>query len=545
MAAEPRSLTRRRAFVVASAIAFVIMAVRVPGGPLAAAAGCDPEYDPRVSTPEEVIPRYPHREATTDEIYRYFEVVDSESDRVENGVYGTSWLGRPLIYSLVTDEDQLPNVAAIAADQQRLRDPRRTTPEEAARIAAENPAIAWYAANVHGGEESGGDASLQILYELAARIDCEAEEMLRELVVGIIPTQNPDGRDLNTRQNAYGFDMNRDWFARTQPEIDAEMDLLREYPPVVFVDAHENNGTSFFFPPNADPVHHEISEKNIDWIYHMYGPALAAEFQQRGWRYYNHDGYDFFAMEYGDTVPTTVFMSAGMTFEKGNNDTAYDRWLEQWVAGWTTLETAAENREDILREYYDAYVTALEEGEAGELEPNRTYQPGQELDQQVPNLAIRHYFLPPETSRAHPETATLVERLLDTDVEVYRLERNLSVPDLQFYGRTPSAGTVPAGSFWIPMAQPQKHWIQALLGEDPYISVFGSYDVTSWSNPLLLNLDASFSGAQLDPAAKRVLEPPEGTVAGDPGSATYFWFPGDSGRAVAAALLLERSGGGS
>ncbi len=68
---------------------------------------------------------------------------------MENGVYGTSWLGRPLIYSLVTDEDQLPNVAAIAADQQRLRDPRRTTPEEATRIAAENPAIAWYAANVH------------------------------------------------------------------------------------------------------------------------------------------------------------------------------------------------------------------------------------------------------------------------------------------------------------------------------------------------------------------------------------------------------------
>ncbi len=79
MAAERGRPTRGRAFVAASAIAFVIMAVRVPGGPLAAAAGCEPEYDPSVSTPAEVIPRYPHREATTDEIYRYFEVVDSEA----------------------------------------------------------------------------------------------------------------------------------------------------------------------------------------------------------------------------------------------------------------------------------------------------------------------------------------------------------------------------------------------------------------------------------------------------------------------------------
>ena len=35
--------------------------------------------------------------------------------------------------------------------------------------AARDPAILWIAGNVHGGEESGTDASLRVLWELADR----------------------------------------------------------------------------------------------------------------------------------------------------------------------------------------------------------------------------------------------------------------------------------------------------------------------------------------------------------------------------------------
>ena len=33
-----------------------------------------------------------------------------------------------------------------------------------------------------------------------------------------------------SRDNVYGFDMNRDWFARTQPETDGKLDLLSRSP---------------------------------------------------------------------------------------------------------------------------------------------------------------------------------------------------------------------------------------------------------------------------------------------------------------------------
>ena len=41
-----------------------------------------------------------------------------------------------------------------------------------------------------------------------------------------------------------------------------------------------------------------------------------------------------------------------------------------------------------------------------------------------------------------------------------------------------------------PMAQAQKHWIQAMIGEDTYVPFPYFYDVTAWSGPLLFNVTA-------------------------------------------------------
>src|SRR5699024_8720741 len=156
------------------------------------------------------------------------------------GVLATSVEGRPLRYAVVGQERRVRPAALsqIGRDLNRLRDPS-TPPALAEQIIRRTPAILWVAGNVHGGEESGTEASRQVLYELAARRDCAAETILDDAIVVVLPTQNPDGREADTRRNSYGFDMNRDWFARTQPETDGKLEKLRELPPQVFIDAHE------------------------------------------------------------------------------------------------------------------------------------------------------------------------------------------------------------------------------------------------------------------------------------------------------------------
>ena len=205
---------------------------------------------------------------------------------------------------------------------------------------------------MHGGEESGTDASLRVLYELADRSDCAAQRILDAAVVVILPVQNPDGREADTRRNAYGFDMNRDWFARTQPETDGKVELLRRYPGVLFIDAHEMGSETYFFPPNADPVYHEIADPAVDWINDIYGAAMQDEFDERGIPYFNYDTYDLFYAGYGDTVPANGFGAAGMTFEKASGDPTPQRVFEQYLTQWTSLSAAAINKQRILREWH-------------------------------------------------------------------------------------------------------------------------------------------------------------------------------------------------
>ena len=365
------------------------------------------------------------RDVTTAESDRYLLAVDAASPRVTSGVAATSVQGRPLRYAIVGRPERVTStgLAAVRASAAKLMDPR-TSDREAAQIAAADPAILWIAANVHGGEESGTDASLRVLYELADRSDCAAQRILDQAVVVILPIQNPDGREADTRRNANGFDMNRDWFARTQPETDGKVELLRRYPGVLFIDAHEFGGTDdYFFPPNADPVYHDIADPAVDWINDIYGAAMQDEFDERGIPYFNYDTYDLFYAGYGDTVPANGFGAAGMTFEKANGDPAPQRVFEQYITQWTSLSAAAINKERILREWHGSWVEAVRQGEAGELEPNRTYEPGVPVSQPVPDRTVRHYFLRADDPDKAREVQALVRRLQRMDVEVRRLSR--------------------------------------------------------------------------------------------------------------------------
>jgi hypothetical protein len=537
---------RRTALGVTLVVAAALLTV-----PSASGQTCPstPTYDPAITAPNVAIPGFPDRLATTIEIGNYFNMVDSQTNRVTTDTFGTSYNGTPMVYSFVGHPANVSNADGIAAQQKRLTDPRVTTQTEADQLADTLPAIAWYTANVHGGETSGADAAIQLLYELAARTDCQAIEILDNLLVGIMPTQNPDGRDLQSRQNTYTFDMNRDWFAGTQIETATKLTLLRKYPPsVVLVDSHEMGGSSFFFPPNNDPIYHEIAPQSINWIDNVYGTANAAAANAGGFDFFNCTTqptciYDLFYMGYGDTVPTTAYMTAGMTYEKGTVDSFRDRWFQQFTIAWSTVRAAATNKDSILSEYYTAHVEAIQQGANGELQPNKLYRPGQVL-LEVPTTPIRHYFIP--NDRAYSNVARMIDRLLKFNVEVYQLTSDIQVSDLRHYGFPPLAGTVKRGSFWIPMNQPRKHWIQAVLHEDNYVPFPYFYDTTGWSNPQLLALDATFSGDVLSSVpALRVNAAPAGGVGTSfrPSSIPpFYWFPGDTGMAVAAALSLERNG---
>jgi hypothetical protein len=420
--------------------------------------------------------------------------------RVLAGVAGTSVQGRPLPYALVSSPRNLARVEAIAA---RARASRR-----GAGHAAADPAIVWLGANVHGNEPSGTDADLQLLSELARGSSCE---LLDRLVVGFLPVQNPDGRAAGTRLNAEGFDLNRDWFARTQPESGAKLTLLSRYPPLAFADQHEESGTSFFFPPNAEPIHAEVPRAALHAISDVIGPALRRAFDRAGDGYTTGSGYDLFFMGYGDSATATLFGAAGMTFEKGADAPFAEKVAEHHLAARTLLDAIAAHRRALLRAWDRSWRAARAEGRRG-----------------------RVYGYAWRDDVAGADAARLAARLRAVGVRVSRLRRAVTVRAFHAYGsRGAAPRRLPPDTWVVSLAQTQKHWAAAMLAENPHASVASFYDVASWSNPLLMGLDG---GAIRSRLPRGVLGP-----GAPPTAPALPRFPGDSeGAAETAMTLLGR-----
>ena len=111
------------------------------------------------------------------------------------------------------------------------------------------------------------------------------------------------------------------------------------------------------------------------------------------------------------------------------------------------------------------------------------------------------------------------------------------------FGQTASSTqTLPAGTLYIPMQQPSKHWIQAVLGENPYMPVDYYYDVVQWSyslqrgqsgNGFLTALPTGVAMTEIDDPAWGSAPPTEPAV---------YAFDTDSMRGLALAAKLLDAG---
>ena len=202
----------------------------------------------------------------------------------------------------------------------------------------------------------------------------------------LLPTQNPDGREADTRRNAYGFDLNRDWFARTQRETDGKLQPLRRYPPVLFIDAaHEMSRETFFAQrrPHLPRDHRRVGRLDQQPVRRGHGRRV---FTRQGIPFFNRDDvYDLFYMGYGDTVPSTGFIAAGMTFEKASGDPTPRRVYEQYLTQWVSLSWGAANRDDILARWHAAWVEADAQGRPGCWSPTRSSTPATSWSPRCPS----------------------------------------------------------------------------------------------------------------------------------------------------------------
>jgi hypothetical protein len=469
-------------------------------------------YDPSIPTLLQVAGHDVRAEITPPgQVIAYFEALaEAAPDRTQLIRTGETWEGRATVMLVIGSAARMARLDALKTDLRLLADPRTIEVEQAERLVQELPVVTAFVHGVHGNEISSSGAAMAEAYHLlAAQGDATVELILRESLVLIDPMQNPDGRARFVFQNTMGrarwedatpasaehdepwpggrvnhylFDLNRDWFAQTQPETRGRVATLLEFMPHVVIDVHEMGGNStYYFPPNAVPGNAWTTDEQRA-LTDIFGAANAASFDNRGFAYFNRDTYDAFYPGYGVSWPmaqgaiSATYEQAsarGLTFLRSDGDqiTYGDGVLHHFTAAIQTAATAATHRERILRSFLEFRTSAITLGRSGTSE----YVLTSEHD---PGMARR-----------------LAETLVRSGIEVDKALEPVTVG-----GRT-----LPAeGTYIVPMDQPAHRLIRNLL--DPHTPMDADfvarqierranrlpdqiYDVTAWSLPSLWDVD--------------------------------------------------------
>ena len=138
---------------------------------------------------------------------------------------------------------------------------------------------------MHGNEPSSREACLIMARELAFADDPRTLDILASTTVLIVPTINGDGRAANTRGNATGQDLNRDYSLIREPETFAFVEMMRDYDPEAAFDGHEFGNNQAGDLPVLPPRHLNVARSIFDQSKSMIEDWLYARGSDDGWWY--------------------------------------------------------------------------------------------------------------------------------------------------------------------------------------------------------------------------------------------------------------------
>lgn len=500
-------------------------------------------------------------------LMRYLGRLAAVSGRIRLDTVARTVEGREVILVIATSERNQGRLEEIRQDARLVAaaDPARRAE---VRAAAERlPAIVWLGYTVHGGEASGVEAAIALLYQLAAGRDSLTRMVLDSTVILIDPVQNPDGherhaQDVMRRRGAgpvpdhpaamvhagtwpgprtshYYFDLNRDWFIHSHPETRGRVATFLHWWPHVAVDLHEQGSeASYFFAPPMEPINKNVHATILKW-WDIFATANAAAFDAHGWPYFRREGYDEFYPGYGVSWPILTG-AVGMTYEQASSQGGAVRRRDgtvltlrqaahhHYTAAWATVVTSARRARERVRDYLQFRESAVTD-------------------------AARYPFRAVALERDGDGRAdSLVQRLAGNGIQVHRLTRDLAIPATAFGEPATSVTRLEAGTYVVDLAQPQGRLAKALLEPDAELdSVFireelesrrtgrpnRFYDLTAWSLPYLFRVRAWTLGT-VPPGTERVewiasLPTPVGRA-----SAAYAFEPGPESHLRLLASLL-------
>jgi hypothetical protein len=241
--------------------------------------------------------------ANYDQLTKYWQKLDKQSDRMKVVRIGTSSEGRPMWMAIITSPENHGKLGRYREIAARLAHAEGLTDNQAHALAREGKAVVWIDGGLHASEVLGAQQLVQWVYEMVSRNDPETRRFLRDVILLAVPA-NPDGMDLvsnwymrekDTAKRStsglpvlyhkyIGHDNNRDSYMASQVETRA-MDsvMFRAWYPQIMYNHHQTgpDGTIIFAPPFRDPFNYNLDPLipvGIDLV----GAAIHSRFIAEG-----------------------------------------------------------------------------------------------------------------------------------------------------------------------------------------------------------------------------------------------------------------------
>src|SRR5687768_7991791 len=509
-------------------------------------------------------------------------IANAARDRVRVEEIGMTAERRTQRLFIISSPDNIARLDAIRADLDRLSDPRSISAGDIEALGARVPAVVWINESVHGNEAPGFETAMQTLYQLAASDEPATLNALRNVIVVLNPSTNPDGHErfaawynsisvrspetfaleyqepwsIQGRYNHYRFDMNRDVMTTTQREARALLAGAMRWHPMVTIDQHGYT-YSFFFPPTARPMNANLGGDFQKWM-EVFGRANASAFDRHGWMYYSRDVFDFYGPFYWDSWPSLTG-AIGMTYETDCNWGIQSRREDgsmcsfraaiskHFVSALATIEATAARRAERVRDWVKFRREAVEEGRTSTMK--------------------RVVIVP---TRDPARAAALATTLRRGGIEVRRASEPFSSTRAHSYADE-SAGSrrFDAGAYVIDLAQPLGRAARSVLEPSPKLDTtfarlqierfqrnyrrganvpregYEFYDVTAWSLPVTFGVDAYWTedaGAVPGEIVRAADLTPTGVVSGARPARSAYVFSSERNGAPRLAYHLLANG---
>src|SRR2546426_3212142 len=141
-------------------------------------------------------------------VVEYFQKLAAASDRVKFEEIGKSTMGAPFVYVTISAPENLKRLDEFKEIQRQLADPRllgagtttlslsNSADRKARALIARGKTVVAITCGIHSTEVGSYLSSMLIAYRLASSNDPEIKEILRNTIILLVPSTNPDGVDI-------------------------------------------------------------------------------------------------------------------------------------------------------------------------------------------------------------------------------------------------------------------------------------------------------------------------------------------------------------